>query len=80
VVPFKVMMFDEFGERPAQRSFSEQNEFGQALLPDRAHPALRESIQVRTLGRKGQWPYPARLQGIQKGGAELRIPIVKKAP
>ena len=59
VVPFKMMMIDVFVQRPAQRSFSNQNEFGQAFLPDGTHPALGESIQIRTPGWKGQWPYSA---------------------
>jgi hypothetical protein len=32
VVPFKMMMFDVFGQRPPQRSFSEQNEFGKRVV------------------------------------------------
>jgi hypothetical protein len=59
MVAFKMMMFDVLAQGSSQRSFSEQNEFGQAFLPDGAHPALRESVQVQAPRRQGQWLYAA---------------------
>ena len=49
-------------------------------MPDGAHPALGESVQIRTPRRKSQWPYSAGSQYIQKRGAELRIAIMEKVP
>jgi DNA-binding winged helix-turn-helix (wHTH) protein len=45
VVAFKMMMFDILSQRAAQRSFSKENELGQAFLPCRAHPSLGKSVQ-----------------------------------
>ena len=49
-------------------------------MPDGANPALGESVQVRAASWKRKWPYSAGAQYLEKGRAELRIPIVKKVP
>src|SRR5215510_1506844 len=73
-----MMMSDVLVQRQTQGCFSEQNEFGKAFLSEGTHPALGEGVQIWTLGRKGQWPYPARSQDIQKGSAELRVAVRKQ--
>ena len=78
VVPFKMMMFDILSQRAAQRSFSKENELGQAFSPYGTDPALGKSVQIRTPRRKSQWPYTSRSQDIQKRRAELRIAIMEK--
>jgi hypothetical protein len=80
VIPFKMMMFDIRSQRRAQRSFSKENELGQAFLPHGTDPALGKRIQIRTPRRKSQWPYTTGSQDIQKRRAELRIAIVEKVP
>ena len=47
-------------------------------MPEGTNPALGESVQIRTPRRKGEWPYSAGPQDIQKRSAEFCIPIMKK--
>jgi hypothetical protein len=64
VVAFKMMMFNVLSQRSAQRSFTKENELGQAFLPYRAHPSLGKSVQIWTSGRQSQWPYSTGSQDI----------------
>jgi len=57
VVAFKMMVFNVLSQRSAQRTFTKENELGQAFLPDRADPTLGESVQIWTSRRQSQWPY-----------------------
>ena len=49
------------------------------ILAESSRPSARRR-QIRTLGRKGQWPYPAGPQDIEKRSAELRIAVMKEIP
>jgi hypothetical protein len=44
MVAFFVIMLLELGKRFPQGTFPEQDQVGQALLFNRSHPALRESV------------------------------------
>jgi hypothetical protein len=50
MVSFVVIVAAVHRKHPRQRTLTEQNQFGQALLFYRAHPTLGERIQVRALG------------------------------
>jgi hypothetical protein len=64
VVAFKMMMFNVLSQRSAQRSFTKENELGQAFLPDRAYPSLGKSVQIWTSRRQSQWPYTTGSQDV----------------
>ena len=49
---FFVIMFAEVFQGASQRAFPEQNEMGMAFAFHRAHPSLREGIQIRAARRK----------------------------
>lgn len=44
MVALEVVVIDEFTQRPAQRGFAEQDEFGQTLLFYRPHPPFGERV------------------------------------
>jgi len=44
MVAFAVIMRAELDQSPQQRALTEQNQFGEALLFDRANPAFRECV------------------------------------
>ena len=51
VVALKMMMFDVLSQRAAQRSFSKENELGQAFLSYGAYPSLGKRVQIWTSRR-----------------------------
>src|SRR6266849_4469689 len=77
MVPLAVRVSAVLGQDPRQRTLTEQNDLGQALLFDRANPAFRERIQVRALG--GEWNrfHAAAGQRGPKCSTELRVTIVQ---
>jgi hypothetical protein len=64
VIAFKMMMFNVLSQRSAQRSFTKENELGQAFLPYRADPSLGESVQIWTSRRQSQGPYTTGSQDV----------------
>ena len=64
VVAFKMMMFNVLSQRSAQRSFTKENELGQAFLPHRADPSLGKSVQIWTSRRQSQGPYTTGSQDV----------------
>src|SRR5262249_62253676 len=52
VVPLAVIMFAEVFHGAVQRAFPKQNEMGKAFAFHRAHPSLREGVQIRTARRQ----------------------------
>jgi hypothetical protein len=53
VVAFGVIMRAELGQRPRQRTFTEQNQPRQTLLFGGANPTFRKSVQIRASGWSG---------------------------
>ena len=52
MVSFVVIVAAVLRKHPRQRTLTEKNQFGQALLFYRATPTLGERVQVRTFGRQ----------------------------
>src|SRR5215467_6809714 len=71
-------MLLELRERFPQRSFSEQDQLGQALLFNRSHPAFRKSVQVRAARRESQTLHTPCCQALAECSAELGIAIVQQ--
>src|SRR5262245_5271001 len=70
-------MFAEVFQGAAQRAFSKQNEMGKTLALHRAHPSLREGVQIRAARRKSQALYSSGCQRLSETRAELRIAVVQ---
>src|SRR5215471_4221626 len=70
-------MFAEVFQGAAQRAFPKQNEMGKTLALHRAHPSLRESIQIGAARRKPQALYTSGCQRLSEISAELRIAVVQ---
>ena len=51
MVAFQMIMRRELGQAALQRTFTQQNQLGQALLFHGSNPALRIRVQIRALGR-----------------------------
>src|SRR5215469_17032982 len=77
VIPLAVIMFAEVFQGAAQRAFPKQNEMGKTLALHRAHPSLREGIQIRAARRKSQALYSSGCQRLSEIRAELRIAVVQ---
>src|SRR5262249_27476721 len=77
VIPLTVIMFAEVFQGAPQRAFPEQNEMGQTLALHRAHPSLREGVQIRAARRKPQALYTSGCQRLSEIGAELGIAVVQ---
>ena len=52
MVTFRMEMRDELGYSSLERTFSEQDQFGEALLFDRSDPPFRKRVQIWTSWRK----------------------------
>src|SRR5215469_12084266 len=77
VIPLAVIMFAEVFQGAAQRAFPKQNEMGKTLALYRAHPSLREGIQIRAARRKPQALYTPGCQRLSEISAELGIAVVQ---
>ena len=77
MVPFPVIMAAVLCQDPRQRTFPQQNHFGQALLLYRADPALRERIQVRAFGRQLNRLHATACQRRPKRRTKPRVALVQ---
>src|SRR6516225_9776496 len=77
VIPLAVIMLAEVFQGAAQRAFPEQNEMGKAFASHRAHPSLRERVQIRAARRQSQALYTSGCQRLSEVRAELGIPVVQ---
>ena len=66
----------KFAERPLQRVFAEENEFGEAFLLDGSDPPFGEGVQIRAAGWKAQTADAIGGQHVVKRGATLRISVM----
>ena len=58
-------MRNEFGQRPLERAFTEQDEFGKAFLFHRSHAPLREGIQIWAARREAETPDIIEHEGLE---------------
>src|SRR5215471_17463934 len=70
-------MLAEVFHGAAQRAFPKQNEMRKTFAFHRAHPALREGVQVRAARRKSQALYTSGGQRLSEVRAELAIAVVQ---
>src|SRR6516165_7011995 len=77
VVPLAVIMFAEVFQGAAQRGFPKQNEMRKTFALHRAHPALREGVQIGAARRQLQALHTSGCQRLLEVSAELGIAIVQ---
>jgi hypothetical protein len=77
VISLGVEVRNELGQRPLERAFPEQDEFGKALLLYRSHPSLGESIQIWAAWWKPETPDALGREHIVERRTELGIPIMQ---
>ena len=77
MISLGVIVFAEVFQGVAQRCFPTQNEMGKTFALDRAHPALREGIQIWAARRKSQALHTFGCQGLSEVSAELGIAVVQ---
>src|SRR5258707_14568503 len=77
MISLGVIVFAEVFQGVAQRCFPKQNEMGKTFALDRAHPALREGIQIWAARRKSQALHTFGCQGLSEVSAELGIAVVQ---
>jgi hypothetical protein len=63
-------------ERMPERRFPKQDQPRQALLLDRAHPALRIGVEIRRPRRQRYSRDSGRIDELVKGGAVCPVPIM----
>src|SRR5579862_5041800 len=73
VIPFVVIVLAVFCQNSRQRAFPEKDQLGEALLFDRAHPTLRERLQIRAFGRQMNGFTPPLASADRKRSAKLRV-------
>src|ERR1019366_8595835 len=77
VIALLVVMGHILLQGSAQRPLPEQDEFRQAFLFYRSHPAFRIGVQIRTPGWSGHGFHPASLDQLTERHAELSVPIMQ---
>src|SRR5215471_10648647 len=77
VIPLTVIMLAEVFHDVAQRAFPKQNEMRKTFAFHRAHPALREGVQIRAARRQSQALHTSGCQRLSEISAELRIAVVQ---
>src|SRR5215469_11465270 len=76
VVSLFVVMLAEVFHGAAPRAFPKQDEMRKTFAFHRAHPALREGVQIRAARRQSQALYTPRCQSLSELSAELGIAVV----
>src|SRR6516165_1878072 len=77
VIPLTVIMLAEVFQGAAQRAFPKQNEMRKTFAFHRAHPSLREGVQIRAARRQSQALHTSGCQRLSKVRAELGIAVVQ---
>jgi len=80
VIPFPMVVGDEFGERPAQVGFPEDDDLIQAFLLDGPNEAFRVRIAIGRLKRRLHDADADIGQGLAERRAPLGIPIADQDP
>ena len=71
-----VVIVDVFSQNAVQRSLTEDQQMIEALLADRANPALRKSIGIGSLPRREHDRDPFRLKHSVEGRGKLRVSVM----
>jgi hypothetical protein len=76
MIPLLMIMVHILVEHMPQGDFAEQDHPGQRFIFNRAHPPLREGIQIRRPRWQGHSLHPGRIDELLKGGAVFPVPIM----
>jgi len=78
VISLTVVVLNILGDDLAQVPFTERDHLAQTLLPDRAHEALSERIEVRASSRQPQRAHATCFEYLRKSAREQRVAVVNQ--